>query len=658
MMRERRTVLLCLMALCAVLSGLLCRKDNTYKDLMFSQESGFYEEAFELELDAPIGTEIYYTLDGAEPDERAMKYTEPIMIGDATENENVYTLRTDVSAGYLTEDIAAYSTAYPDPNYAVPDYKVDKCTVVRAAYRDVDGNFSEVKTESYFVGYDQKSGYEGMNIISVVTDPASLFDYDTGIYVLGSIYYRYVQEERGDSWTAPYWCWWNANYHQHGADWERRASVQILDAERELLLNQECGIRIQGGAGRGKLPKSINIYAREKYDGEGRFYVDLFETGYMPDTMTLFAGGDDSISKVRDKVASELTENRNFSRMSYEPYAMFLDGEYWGIYWLTEKYDDAFLGYYYGVEKDDVIMIKDDVLAEGEEEDFQLYTDMVAYMTDTDLSIPENYENACEIIDMQSFIDYFAAEIYIGRHGDWPENNLALWRTRKTGTGNYYDGRWRWMLYDVNSGSLAEYLTEVDTLGNVMNESALFCNLCRNEAFREQFVISFMDMANTSFSRERTSEVIANCRNLMAEPVKNHFKRFFGVEESEWFLEELKGIENFLNHRGPYIVNALKTDFDLKGRLVPVEVETNCAEAGTIQLNTIESVPLKDSKWQGAYYTDYPIRLTAAADVGYRFVRWEYADALGKTILYEEEHIALTLDDEGISIKAVFEKVN
>ena len=34
----------------------------------FSVEAGFYEEAFELVLTAPEGTEIYYTLDGSEPD--------------------------------------------------------------------------------------------------------------------------------------------------------------------------------------------------------------------------------------------------------------------------------------------------------------------------------------------------------------------------------------------------------------------------------------------------------------------------------------------------------------------------------------------------------------------------------------------------------------
>lgn len=32
--------------------------------------------------------------------------------------------------------------------------------------------------------------------------------------------------------------------------------------------------------------------------------------------------------------------------MRFKPYAMFLNGEYWGVYWITEKYDPAYLAHY------------------------------------------------------------------------------------------------------------------------------------------------------------------------------------------------------------------------------------------------------------------------------------------------------------------------
>ena len=57
----------------------------------------------------------------------------------------------------------------------------------RAVNVDEEGNRSPVASATYFVGFDQKEGYRGMNILSILTEPDNLFDYDKGIYVMGSI---------------------------------------------------------------------------------------------------------------------------------------------------------------------------------------------------------------------------------------------------------------------------------------------------------------------------------------------------------------------------------------------------------------------------------------------------------------------------------------
>lgn len=655
-MMNRRGVLVCLLILCGILGLLLVEDDNAYTELVFSHESGFYEEPFELALYAPPGTQIFFTLDGSEPDENAIIYTSPIVIGDATENENVYSLRTDVSAGFLSDDIAIYSTN--DPHYMTPDYNIDKCTVVRTAYRDTDGYFSEIETKCYFVGYENKTGYDNINIISITTVPDNLFDYETGIYILGHAYDEFIKNDREDFWefwANSDWWWWKANYHNRGFEWERAANIQLFDSERNLLLNKNCGIRIQGGGSRGMLPRSINIYARDQYDGEGRFYVDLFHTDYMADTVTLFAGGDDFFSKFRDMLASELTADRNFATMNYIPYAMFLDGEYWGVYWLTEKYDDVYLAHYYNVDKDNIIMIKSTNSAEGEE-NFELYTRMMDYMTYQDLSMDENYQYACELIDMQSYIDYYATEIYIGRYGgDWPEDNEGLWRVCETGDGKYEDGRWRWMLYDVNSGSLASDMISMDNLSSTMDSNQVFYNLCQNENFKRQFTTTFMDLINTSFTKENVDSIISEQVALMETPTNEHLKRFYGAEGTNKFMNEVSDIQGFCDNRKPYIVQFLKDDFGLTGALASIELEINDTAYGSVILNSIEPVFGDDRKWSGEYYTDYPITLTAVTNDGYRFIRWQ-SDTLSENESTNET-IELSFTEKGTLIKAVFEKV-
>lgn len=68
-------------------------------EVFFSAEPGFYEEPFELEITVKSGT-VYYTLDGTVPDKTSMKYEGPILITDASDHENVYSMRTDVSTGF------------------------------------------------------------------------------------------------------------------------------------------------------------------------------------------------------------------------------------------------------------------------------------------------------------------------------------------------------------------------------------------------------------------------------------------------------------------------------------------------------------------------------------------------------------------------------
>lgn len=670
-MMSRRCVLACWILLSGLLGLLFLYGENDYTELAFSHESGFYDEAFELSLYAPKGTEIYYTLDGSEPDEKAIKYTEPILIGDASQRENVYSMRTDVSAGFMAEEIAMYSTM--DLGYAAPDYLIDKCTIVRAAFLDADGSFSESRTESYFVGYGEKKGYDGLQIISIVTEPENLFDDDNGIYVLGRINDVYMDNIQ-DTWNGAYWWLWDANYHQRGFSWERAATIQLFDVDRRLLLNQGCGIRIQGGATRGLLPRSMNLYAREQYDDRERFYADLFDSGYMADTITLFAGGNDRTAKLRDMIIAQLVSKRDFATMHFMPYAMFLDGEYWGVYWLTEKYDAAFLSYYYGIGNDNVIMIKNQGLAEGEQSDYAIYEEMMAYMAGMDFSIQGDYENACQMIDMQSFIDYYATEIYIARHADWPGMNEALWRSREIQEGEFEDGKWRWMLFDVNSGGISAGLSAVDTIQMTKEASEMFGNLCYNDNFRRQFVITFMDIANTCFRKEDVEAIIEEYMALMAEPMDLHIRRFFGMDDIERFIDAVADIQAFFDNRYSYIVQYLKEDFGLTGSLVPVEIEINDAAAGSVTVNTAELAFEDDVIWNGEYYTDFPITLKANPKEGYHFVRWEAnapewdicgdsmsgigEDSYVGPISYEEDCIEAYLTQQGLSVKAVFEKNN
>ena len=209
--------------------------DNV-EDISFSRESGFYDNDFYLKIYSPRG-EVYYSLDGTDPTNKSIYYTEPIHIGDASNNENVYSMRQDTSAGFKTELIRKYSRN--DPNYKVPDFLVDKCTIVRAVVYYGNDRYSNIKSASYFVGFDNKRGYNNLNFCSIISDPENFFGYENGIMVLGKNFDAFVQEElesKTKVYSGPNWWWWTSNYSR-GIATEKNAVCQFFQ-NNKLIPNK------------------------------------------------------------------------------------------------------------------------------------------------------------------------------------------------------------------------------------------------------------------------------------------------------------------------------------------------------------------------------------------------------------------------------------
>ena len=123
-------------------------------------------------------------------------------------------------------------------------------------------------------------------------------------------------------------------------------------------------------------------------------------------------GNDTEYSKIRDLFIQGQLTDRAYATQASTPVVVFLNGEYWGVYNLTEKYSDASIENTYGIDKDNVIIFKEGELDEGKDEDQQYYDEFMSYK-DKDFTNDEVYEAFCDIVDIQSFADYYATEILV-----------------------------------------------------------------------------------------------------------------------------------------------------------------------------------------------------------------------------------------------------
>ena len=384
-MRTGKILTFVAIVLAAVVSG--CsngNKQDTHTDtseVVFSRQGGVYDEEFELELTSKGA--IYYTTDGSDPSESdtSIKYDGEIKVADRSGDANI------VSAVSPTLFCTNFSDYSKDDGLicridAPSDDAVDKCTVIRAAAKDSAGNWSAVTTQTYFIGSttDHIDGIEAgckasgsdLAVISITMDYDDLFDSGKGIYVKGDVFDNALKKFIGNkNWIkADDTRKLDANYSQRGREWEREAHIDFFEMNEngaEQVLNQDCGIRIQGNYSRSDLQKGFRLYARKDY-GDNKFRYDVWgdelkdKDGNTIDkfkTFVLRAGGNCAFtSKYNDTYWQTLAAGVDCSTKASRPCVVYLNGEYWGLYVLEEDYSDDYFESHYGVNKDDVIDTK------------------------------------------------------------------------------------------------------------------------------------------------------------------------------------------------------------------------------------------------------------------------------------------------------------
>jgi hypothetical protein len=477
--------------------------------------------------------------------------------------------------------------------------------------------------------------YKDKKVISLVSDPDGLFG-DDGIYITGSEYDEWYKEalentpegDEIDTTNMP-----KENYMQHGIEWERLANLELFDIG-ESINNQLVGIRIQGGSHRYVTAlKRFSIYSRKDYSGSKWFDTDLFE-GIKSHSIVIREGDANAISQylASDRLAMNIIANQS---------VLFLDGEYWYTSYIYEKLSEKYFSEHYGVNENNVIMARDGKTTTTDTDTKETFEYMTKYVESHDLSDDNNYSKLTEMMDIQSYIDYWAINIYLGNMDVSENKNIVAWKTEVKEDEQYGDSRWRWIFYDMDlalTNTRAD-LENVETnaevnsfsvngkwVSNAIDEGTFWKALIVREDFCQQFVLSFMDIANTNFSLSKVEKVLEEYG--------------YDISYDDYFFQE----------RPNYIFQYMAEEFDLKGTLETVTLSSNKA-GSPITLNTITpELSSEDGTWSGTYFTDYPVTVTADAD---GFDHWEVTSG-NRTKTYTDLTINVPIDEGGVEIYAVF----
>jgi hypothetical protein len=309
----------------------------------FSHEAGFYAEPFDLHLAAAPGASVRFTLDGGEPSAASPSAAGPLAVFDRSPEPNGISMTAGTSVANQHTD-----------GWFPPLGLVRKSFTIRARAFAPGALPGPVATRSYFVGPDPSQRW-GLAVVSLASPPGGLFDYEDGIYMLGKVFDEYRAANPNEPLTGHT----PANYTQRGPEWSRPAHFEFFEPDGRLALRQDVALDIQGQSSRSFRQKSLGLQPRG-----GTAPAEAFEYPFFPGLQrrglggqrTSFAGlrlrnsGNDwDYTMMRDALCHSLASPLGFDHMAARPVAVFLNGEFWGLYNLREQADTASLTAHYGV---------------------------------------------------------------------------------------------------------------------------------------------------------------------------------------------------------------------------------------------------------------------------------------------------------------------
>jgi len=624
----------------------------------FSPASGVYPDGGEsvtVTITAPEGCLVYYTTDGSRPactnadgelewSGTAQEYTGPVTLSNGRETG------TDATSLIMS---GAYEQDAYDPWYA-PAEAPRTIPVLRAvALDETTMEVSHVSSASYLLG-DMATRYGTTPVVSVSTEWSDLWATNSEE---GYGIYRYPLATNKSK--------------------VKNAYVEFFeDGERQFARWIE--LRIQGTSTLARPKKSLRLTAWKEYNPvKGK--KSPFQYKFFPDKdctnftcVVLRMGGNDwNQGLLRDMLSQGINKHGIVDVQYGNACIVFLNGVYWGINEIRERWEPGYFKYQHGLEEEEFTLLEygdgnqypqvdcglgedDDPCSETNRPyvDFQGILDEISGTYGDDLSSDEAYAWFTNRVNPDSVIQHFGATLFAG-NGDWPQNNQRFWRAWDNGidpaADPLRDGRWNWTFHDCDfsftlpfdyvkdyaTGTFAAfdpytflyYDESVGTVGTFFEDCARVFKAPAgsNETFRNRYLAFVYFSLATAWRHDITSAVLQQDADLFREAgMDENGLRWRQPQTAADWERNIADIDRWLAARPEAFGWQTRRRFGLGPlRDLVLDLEGDGAvEAGTLLLDDDGSTPGVSFPLDVPVPSDVAVTLTAKPATGASFVGW------------------------------------
>ncbi len=585
--------------------------------LQFSVPEGYYESAISVSITSEDpNAVIRYTLDGSEPKPNSPIFTEPITL------DNLVGVPNEIS------EIPTNNQAPGPPffeGWEAPNGEVYKINVLRAkAFSPFTPPASSFNA-TYIIDPLLHQRFS-LPMMSLTSDFENLFDPQSGIYVYGN----------------------SGNYWQ---DWERGGNFTYFRKDGSLGFNENVGFQLNGNTTRNRPRKSIRMVFRNQY-GNSWLNHPVFEnksTNRYKRLILRNAGNDWGSSLIRDGLSQILAKDFNHDIQCFQPTIMFINGEYWGIHNLRDRFSTHYFKAKYDMEPHEITVMENNAsFKRGNPDGVNHYENLIAFAQSNNLSSSSAFEQIRERMDVESFIDFQLTHIY-PKNTDWPGNNVMYWRYLSddfNSNAGVRDGRWRWLIFDLDFAfdldlSYVPFVEEGpahNTLAFALESNGpswpnpnwstfLLRRLMTNELFKIHFVNRYCDLLNTVYRLDFVTNTIDSLKNMLLPEMEEHINRWRSPESLDSWLTEIAQMKQFAGNRAGFQFQHLQNTLSL-GDKYELTVDVSDSQHGYVHLNSISLLSATNGisdlvyPWKGAYLQGAPITLRAIPKPGYVFSHW------------------------------------
>ncbi len=475
----------------------------------------------------------------------AASYAQPAVIessaGVLIADSHTVTMSTIEKRGVIRYTLDGTKPDETSPIYESP-LELTESAVIRAVVF-VDGKIcSECTTQTFLI-----TDEHDLNVVCLTCDPDDLFSYERGIWA------------DGPGWTEPH-PHKGANYWKN---WEREVFFEYYETDGTLGVSFSAGIKNHGQYSRVMNQKSVSINLKEVF-GSGTTYYPFFgEDGVSVfDNLLLRTGGQDAVyTNIMDAYCARVvTGQMDLDLMNDHPVAVYVNGEYWGMYYIRDKINESYVYYRQGIEEDNLDMIKGNKTVQTGS--YDAHNALLTYIRTHDLSKQEYFDYVATQIDIEEWTNYWIVETFFA---NTDTGNIRFYCTRD-GTG-----KWRWILFDMDWAcfrstyhwNMIEEFIAPSGHGNGNSFSTTIAvGLFKNAEYKKYFIETYAEYMHTVFAPERLLAILDDMVAEVDSEMVRHCSRWTSLSYAAW-QRNIERLRTILVKRWEYSKGDLQETFNL-----------------------------------------------------------------------------------------------